>query len=89
MSDHGFTGIKQQVYLNRWLMDNGYLKMKENARSVEEIAEGSLAFAMDPGRVYLNLQRRYPSGTVERSDAAALLEEIKQGLSEISANGAR
>ncbi|HVF91993.1 MAG TPA: alkaline phosphatase family protein [Blastocatellia bacterium] len=88
MSDHGFTGIKQQVYLNRWLVDNGYLKLKENARSIEEIDEGSRAFAMDPGRIYLNHKGRYPNGTVESADARPLLEEIKRGLSEITSEGA-
>ncbi|HEY9231655.1 MAG TPA: alkaline phosphatase family protein, partial [Blastocatellia bacterium] len=84
MSDHGFTPIKQQVYLNRWLVDNGHLKLKENARSIEEIADGSRAFAMDPGRVYLNIKGKYPNGTVAPGDAASLIAEIKQGLTEIS-----
>ncbi|HKP85617.1 MAG TPA: alkaline phosphatase family protein [Blastocatellia bacterium] len=88
MSDHGFTPIKQQVYLNRWLADNGYLKLKENARSIEEIADGSRAFALDPGRVYINVKGKYPNGTVERADAARLIQEIKQGLSEITDNAA-
>ncbi|HXG95457.1 MAG TPA: alkaline phosphatase family protein [Blastocatellia bacterium] len=87
MSDHGFTPIKQQVYLNRWLVDNGYLKLKENARSIEEIADGSLAFAMDPGRIYLNRKGKYPSGVVDDADANRLLDEIKRGLSEITADG--
>ena len=83
MSDHGFTPIKQQVYLNRWLVDHGYLKLKENARSIEDIAEGSTAFALDPGRIYVNIQGRYPNGSVEKSDAASIAAEIKQGLAEI------
>jgi predicted AlkP superfamily phosphohydrolase/phosphomutase len=87
MSDHGFTGIDRQVYLNRWLVDNGYLKLKENARSIEEIADGSRAFAMDPGRVYINLKGKYPAGTVDIRDAQKLIEEIAQGISEISAEG--
>ncbi len=89
MSDHGFTGIKKQVYLNRWLADHGYLNLKDNARSIEEIAEGSRAFAMDPGRVYINLKGRYPGGTVDPEDAGRLIQEIKQGLSEISDEGQR
>ncbi|HJQ26234.1 MAG TPA: alkaline phosphatase family protein [Blastocatellia bacterium] len=88
MSDHGFTPIKQQVYLNRWLVEHGYLKLKENARSIEEIADGSRAFAMDPGRVYINVKGKYPQGTVAPGDAASLVAEIKQGLAEISDNGA-
>ena len=49
MSDHGFTGIKQQVYLNRWLIDNGFLKLKENPRSIEDIAEGFSSICDGPG----------------------------------------
>jgi len=89
MSDHGFTPIKQQVYLNRWLVDNDYLKLKDPPRSIEDIAEGSRAFAMDPGRIYINVKGKYPNGTVEPGDAARLTAEIKQGLSEISDNGAK
>jgi predicted AlkP superfamily phosphohydrolase/phosphomutase len=87
MSDHGFTPIKQQVYLNRWLVDNGYLKLKDNARSIEEIGDGSLAFALDPGRIYVNVKGKYPNGAVERADASKVAGEIKRGLSEISAGG--
>lgn len=87
MSDHGFTPIKRQVYLNRWLVDNGYLKLKENARSIEDIADGSLAFAMDPGRIYVNVKGKYPNGAVERADALRVIDEIKRGLMEISAEG--
>jgi predicted AlkP superfamily phosphohydrolase/phosphomutase len=89
MSDHGFTPIKRQVYLNRWLVDNGYLKLKDNARTIEEIADGSLAFALDPGRIYVNVKGKYPGGAVERADAPKVAEEIKRGLSEISAEGMR
>jgi predicted AlkP superfamily phosphohydrolase/phosphomutase len=88
MSDHGFTQIKQQVYLNRWLIDNGYLNLKENARSIEDIADGSKAFALDPGRIYVNAKGRYPNGSVEAADVKTILGEIKRGLSEITVNGA-
>ena len=89
MSDHGFTPIKQQVYLNRWLVDNGYLKLKENPRSIEDIGDGSAAFAMDPGRVYVNVKGKYPNGTVAPADVSRVAGEIKQGLSEISDSGTR
>jgi predicted AlkP superfamily phosphohydrolase/phosphomutase len=87
MSDHGFTGIKKQVYLNRWLVDNGYLRFKENAKSIEDIADGSRAFALDPGRIYVNLKGKYPAGVVDAADRRTLLEEIKGGLSEITDEG--
>jgi predicted AlkP superfamily phosphohydrolase/phosphomutase len=89
MSDHGFTGIKKQVYLNRWLMDHGYLKMNANARSIEDIAEGSRAFALDPGRIYINVKGRFPKGVIEAADRSKIAAEIKQGLSQISDDGAQ
>ena len=88
MSDHGFTGIDKQVYLNKWLSDNGFLKLKENARSIEDIAEGSLAFALDPGRIYVNVKDKYPGGSVDASDARRVVDEITKGLKEIQSGGA-
>lgn len=89
MSDHGFTPIRQQVYLNRWLVDHGYLKLKDNPRSIEDIADGSQAFAMDPGRIYINVKGKYPNGAVAAGDVARVVAEIKQGLAEISDGGTR
>ena len=88
MSDHGFTPIKQQVYLNRWLLDNGYFKLKANGRSLEDMADDSQAFALDPGRIYINVKGRYPGGSVEPSDSRRILDEIKRGLSEIAVDQA-
>ena len=88
MSDHGFTKIEQQVYLNRWLVEHGFLKLKENARSIEDIAAGSLAFALDPGRIYINTKERFPDGIVDKADSSKILAEIKVGMSEITAGGA-
>jgi predicted AlkP superfamily phosphohydrolase/phosphomutase len=87
MSDHGFTPIRQQVYLNRWLIDNGFLKLKDGARSIEDIAEGSVAFVLDPGRVYVNVRGRYPAGAVEAADRPRVLDEIKTGLLELASDG--
>jgi predicted AlkP superfamily phosphohydrolase/phosphomutase len=87
MSDHGFTPIVKQVYLNRWLVDHGYLKLKDNAKSIEDIAEGSRAFALDPGRIYINVKGKYPGGSVERADVPELAAEIKQGLAQIADGG--
>lgn len=88
-SDHGFTKIEQQVYLNYWLRLNGYLSFtSENPRSVEEIAPGSRAFAIDPTRIYINLKGKYPQGTVEPgAEYERLREELTTGLYSITYNG--
>jgi predicted AlkP superfamily phosphohydrolase/phosphomutase len=87
MSDHGFTPIEKQVYLNRWLVDNGYLKLKENARSIEDIEAGSTAFALDPGRIYINRRGKYPGGNVDEAAAGGLIDEIGRGLRTITSDG--
>jgi len=84
MSDHGFTRLEKQVYLNSWLRERGYLKFSASpAKSLEDILPQTKAFALDPGRIYINLKGKFPRGTVEpgaqyRDLCAQLKEEILQ-----------
>jgi predicted AlkP superfamily phosphohydrolase/phosphomutase len=81
LSDHGFTKIKTEVYLNRWLEENGCLKFKKDQpETIMDIGPGSTAFAMDPSRIYVNLKGKYPLGTVDASDYERVRQELKQGL---------
>jgi predicted AlkP superfamily phosphohydrolase/phosphomutase len=85
LSDHGFTGIKSEVYLNRWLQENGLLKFSKNEpESMMDMGPGSVAFALDPSRIYINLKTKYPLGTVDLGDYDQLRQELKQGLEELS-----
>ena len=78
MSDHGFCGIESEVYVNRHLVNSGYLKWdKEPADSFADIAAGSRAFALDPSRIYVHRKGRYPKGAVDEKDVPALREELK------------
>ncbi len=90
LSDHGFTGIVQEVYLNTWLEENGYLFFPEGAPAgLENIAPGSRAFALDPSRIYLNLEGRFPRGTVKAGERAALAGEIADKLLRLEYEGRR
>ncbi|RJP17690.1 MAG: hypothetical protein C4520_15885 [Candidatus Abyssobacteria bacterium SURF_5] len=90
LSDHGFTGIKSEFYLNAWLKQEGFLKLEaEEVDSIEAISEGSLAFALDPSRIYLNMTGKYPKGSVKPEDVRSIVADIKAGLSELSCNGDR
>jgi predicted AlkP superfamily phosphohydrolase/phosphomutase len=81
LSDHGFTGIKTEVYLNQWLKKNGYLKFgKDQPETIMDIGPGSTAFAMDPSRLYVNLKEKYPLGTVDSKDYESVRQELKAGL---------
>ncbi|NIV40330.1 MAG: nucleotide pyrophosphatase, partial [Anaerolineae bacterium] len=53
MADHGFCTIKKEVFVNRWLMDNGWLKLRnvppDRKKGLNEIDPESVAYSLDPG----------------------------------------
>ncbi len=88
LSDHGFTGIEQEVYLNAWLKREGYLRFSSpEPKGLAEILPESKAFAMDPNRIYLHQKDRYPQGTVEIPDREGLKSEISKKLRDLEYKG--
>jgi predicted AlkP superfamily phosphohydrolase/phosphomutase len=88
LSDHGFCAVQRDVRLNAWLRENGYLDYQsEDPKSVAEIAPTSRAFALDPGRIHLNLKGRFGKGCVEPDEAPALRQELAARLKELSFEG--
>lgn len=77
MSDHGFAPIRKEVYLNRLFVEKGLLTLDPAREYFEQIGQGSKAFVMDPGRIYINLEGRYPGGAVAASEKNAVANEIK------------
>ncbi|MDE2217261.1 MAG: alkaline phosphatase family protein [Planctomycetota bacterium] len=66
LSDHGFCGLKHEVNINCWLKNEGFLNFKTTApKSLSHIGEGTKAYCLDPGRIYINLRGREPNGCVE------------------------
>lgn len=68
MADHGFCTIKKEVYVNRWLMDNGWLHLRNvppgRKKGLDEIDPRSVAYSLDPGRVFIRVQGREKEGSV-------------------------
>ena len=88
LSDHGFTGIEQEVYLNAWLEKEEYLKFSSTTpEDISEISPSSRAFAMDPNRIYLNTKGKFPQGSVDQSEIKPLKEEIKTQLKGLEYKG--
>lgn len=85
LSDHGFCGIKQEVNLNLWLQQEGFLRFQTNSpKSLEEIDGRSKAYSLIPGRIYVNLKGREPRGSVEPGrEFEAVCEEIAGRLSQL------
>jgi predicted AlkP superfamily phosphohydrolase/phosphomutase len=90
MSDHGFAPLDKQVYVNHWLTERGYAAWtKPVPDSLEDLAPGARAFAMDPARVYVNLKGKYPLGSVEPADYRAVRDELKRELAGLEVDGRR
>jgi predicted AlkP superfamily phosphohydrolase/phosphomutase len=88
LSDHGFCGVQQEFYLNKWLEQEGFLTLDGDTKdSFAAIAAGSRAFALDPNRIYVNVAGKYPRGAVRPGDAAAVKAEIKGRLLALAYDG--
>ncbi len=88
LSDHGFAKIEQEVYLNAWLEEQGYLKFNNpSPESLADISPSSRAFVMEPNRIYLNLKEKFPEGCIEQSEKKALKEEISKKLDQLEYKG--
>jgi predicted AlkP superfamily phosphohydrolase/phosphomutase len=83
MADHGFCTIKKEVYVNRWLMDNGWLKLRnvppDRKKGLDEIDPVSVAYSLDPGRVVIRVRGREKEGCVAPgAEYQALRDEIAE-----------
>ena len=81
LSDHGFTRLRTQVYLNHLLASLGYLSYtKPDPRTIQDIHPRSRAFAMDPTRIYLHSRDRFRTGLLNQSESAELCQRIKHEM---------
>lgn len=91
MSDHGFSPFYRKFSLNTWLLENGYLVLKDydaekdgELRDVLGLAavdwSKTRAFNFGFQTIYLNLKGREAMGIVEPDDADALITEICERL---------
>ena len=88
VSDHGFARQHMSVNVNCLLAESGFLKLKESQRpSYIDMLPETKAFAMDPGRIYLHRQGRYPRGTVAADDADLLMLELTTFFENATVNG--
>jgi predicted AlkP superfamily phosphohydrolase/phosphomutase len=72
-SDHGFERLEKDIYVNYVLAESGFLRLDgTRGPGLEGIREGTTAFALDPGRVYLHRKERYPRGRVDGVQAEKL-----------------
>jgi predicted AlkP superfamily phosphohydrolase/phosphomutase len=85
ISDHGFNTFRRGIDLNRWLEENGYLKVDNNRRLEEHLGgvdwSQTRAFAVGLTGIFLNIKDKYAQGIVAPGEEAdRLREEIAQRL---------
>jgi len=78
LSDHGFGHLRYHCNLNVFLREEGFLVLDEGAPAGPSlrIGTGTKAFAMDPGRIYLNREGKYPNGSVSSAAYETTREEL-------------
>jgi predicted AlkP superfamily phosphohydrolase/phosphomutase len=86
MSDHGFAPYYWQVNLNTWLLEQGYITLKDPSK--QESGEffsnvdwsRTRAYAAGLNGLYLNLKGREKGGVVTPDQYDALLDELERAL---------
>jgi predicted AlkP superfamily phosphohydrolase/phosphomutase len=88
LSDHGFERLEKNVYVNYLLKETGLLRFTSNPpASLKDIDSSSKAFAMDPARIYLHRQGRYPNGMVSQEQAGQVIEELESFFASVEIDG--
>ncbi len=87
LSDHGFSSFRRAVHVNRWLVEKGYLTLREGARESAPLFEDidwarSRAYALGLNGLYLNQAGREGQGIVQPSQRAELLASLAAELAE-------
>ena len=83
LADHGFTELHTEVDLNAWLAARGLLTLRPDAAqaySARIAPHQTAAFALDPGRIYINTKERFARGVFHEHIGAKLARELRDDL---------
>ena len=76
-SDHGFTHLTHEVYLNKWLEEEGWLEYAtDDHDELGDIDGTTRAYSLIPGRLFLNMDGREPDGTVPEDEYDPVRDEL-------------
>jgi predicted AlkP superfamily phosphohydrolase/phosphomutase len=89
MSDHGFTSWRRAVNLNTWLLESGYLAVRDPSLLGEGVFLSNVdwsrtqAYALGFNGIYINLRGRESVGAVPAAEYRLLRDEISRRLSRL------
>lgn len=88
ISDHGMGLSETNVIVNAVLKNHGFLELEDADRqNHNHIKTNSKAFALDPGRIYLNKEGKYPKGSVKKEDEEKILAELTSIFQNLEKDG--
>jgi predicted AlkP superfamily phosphohydrolase/phosphomutase len=83
MSDHGFSDFRNKVHLNRWLLQNDLLSLKNGGDDLGSVDwSKTKAYAVGLNSIYLNVAGREGQGIVQADELEGFLTSIKEKLLE-------
>jgi predicted AlkP superfamily phosphohydrolase/phosphomutase len=83
LSDHGFADYRYKVHVNRWLLENEYMALKESQKEASLTSvdwDRTRAYALGLNSLYINLKDREKSGTVPVAQVEELAKAIQAKL---------
>lgn len=89
MSDHGFAPFYWGVNLNTWLLEKGYVTLKDPSKQGRYPLFANVdwsrttAYAVGLNGLYVNLEGRERDGVVPESEYEAMLERLERDLLEM------
>jgi len=88
VSDHGMESTTCNINVNCHLEDTGFLVKGSNPRmGLNNIKKGTKAFALDPGRIYLNKKGKYPLGVISPEEEEQAIVELKDAFELLEKDG--
>ncbi|MEW6085435.1 MAG: alkaline phosphatase family protein [Chloroflexota bacterium] len=82
MSDHGFSPFRKKVHVNRWLIENNFLALKNGGNDLRGVDWAKTkAYAVGLNSIYLNVTGREGQGIVQADEIENLLADLRMKLS--------
>ena len=92
VSDHGAKGMKGAIAINQWLIDSGYMKLKqacptEQTKLSYESIDWEKTWAWSEGgyyaRLFLNVSGREPNGKITSAEYKQFREKLAKEIADI------
>jgi predicted AlkP superfamily phosphohydrolase/phosphomutase len=91
VSDHGAKAFKGGFCINQWLMENGYLRLKEKFNRVKNLSVDMVDWEKTKvwaeggyyARCFFNIKGREKRGIIDSNEVVNLKEKIKSELNDV------